>query len=499
MNLLKDAWIPVRNGADFQQITYKELLCSEQSECQVALPRDDLEMACIQMLAALTQVIFMPADKKELRTRIKTPLTEQEYETEVKKYEEWFDLAHPKWPFMQVKGVNGEWTSIQKLMIGMPEITSKSASAHAFFNEPTEVRSISSGITAIALFNQASNSPSFGGGFKGSLRGAGPISTMVMSTNLRKTVWENVLHEDGVRDLIPWYDETKENDKPVWVDPVPKGDIQPHSIGLIRGLFWQPAHIELVKADKLMSCDLVGGANQECYEGFRKERYVYDLKGVWPHPYSPRQFESDGSIKYLAFKGDDPAWMQMSEFLFNTATNQKPGYLSAAVVAQQSDSSFCLLIGGYKVKKGALIVYRRHELYSMPAGWSDDLRDRIIEIVEIGLAMKEILVNKVLYPVVKGDKKKGIKGVGVPINKKAAALYFYFTESYIHSMLRETSLREFVKAKSDFLNDLSQICFDIFERVTQPYTHKPELIGTVAIGRKKLEELLKKQCKGGVV
>ncbi|MEW6095571.1 MAG: type I-E CRISPR-associated protein Cse1/CasA [bacterium] len=340
MNLLKDPWIPVRDGADFHQITYKELLCSEQPEYQVALPRDDLELACIQMLASLTQVIFMPADKKELRTRIKIPLTEQEYEAKVTKYEDWFDLAHPKWPFMQIKGVIGEWTSIQKLMIGMPEITSKSPSAHAFFNEPTEIRSVCSGITAIALFNQASNSPSFGRGFKGSLRGAGPISTMVMSTNLRKTVWENVLHEDSVRALIPWYDKTKENDKPVWVVPIPKGDVQAHSIGLLRGLFWQPAHIELVKADEPMSCDLVGGAVQECYEGFRKKRYNYDLKGTWPHPYSPRQFESDGSIKYLAFKGDDPAWTQMSEFLFNTAIDRKSGYSSAAVVAQHSDSSF---------------------------------------------------------------------------------------------------------------------------------------------------------------
>ena len=64
MNLLNDPWIPIRKGADFKHIAYKELLCSEQSDLQVALPRDDLELACIQMLAALTQVIFMPADKK---------------------------------------------------------------------------------------------------------------------------------------------------------------------------------------------------------------------------------------------------------------------------------------------------------------------------------------------------------------------------------------------------------------------------------------------------
>lgn len=495
MNLLKDQWVPVRKGADFRQISYKELLCTEQPDLQVAIPRDDLELACIQMLSAMTQVIFLPGDKKELRARIRTPLTGQEYDEGIEKYKEWFDLDHPKWPFMQVKGVNGEWTSIQKLMIGMPEITSKSGSAHAFFNDPTEVCALSPGITAIALFNQASNSPSFGGGFKGSLRGAGPISTMVMGQNLRNTVWVNVLPIEKVKDIITWYDETKENDKPVWVEPIPNGKIQPHSIGLLRGLFWQPAHVELIKVDKPQSCDLSGGDALECYVGFRKKRYAFDLEGLWPHPYSPRQYEADGSVKYLAFKGDFPAWTQMSEFLFSNDAVGQAGYSSAAVVAQHSDSSINLLVGGYKVEKGASIVYRRHELYSLPAGWHDDFKDRIKETIDICLEAGKILSDKVLYPVTKGNKDAGLKGIGVPVKSQSQPLFYQFTEPLIHRMLQDISLKEFAKAKNVFLEDLSQICFDIFDHVTHPYTHKPELIGTVAIGRNKLERLLNKLRK----
>jgi len=131
----------------------------------------------------------------------------------------------------------------------------------------------------------------------------------------------------------------------------------------------------------------------------------------------------------------------------------------------------------------------------MPVGWSDSFRDKIIEVIEIGLLAEQILVDKVLYPAVKGNKEKREKGVGAAINTKASVLYFHLTESLIHSMLRETSLREFAQKKSTFLEGLSQICLDIFERVTQPYTHKPELIGTVALARAKLIRLLKELKK----
>lgn len=492
MNLLKDKWIPVGKGVSFEQISFKELLCTDLPDLQVALPRDDLELACIQLLAAMTQVIFMPPDKKVLRERIKTPLNEKDYVEGIEKYRDWFDLEHPKWPFMQVRGVKGEWTSVQKLMIGMPEITSKSGSAHAFFNEPTEVHATCPGITAIAMFNQASNSPSFGGGFKGSLRGAGPISTMIMGKNLRDTVWKNVLPLNKVRELIPWYDDTKDNDKPVWVDPIQNGKIQPYSIGILRGLFWQPVHMELVKADKPISCDLLGVTKKDCFVGFRKKRYSFELEGIWPHPYSPSQFDKDGSAKFLSFKGDEPAWTQMSEFLFCNDAVGQAGYSSAAVVAQHSDSSINLLIGGYKVAKGALIVYRRHEMYSLPAGWHDDFKDRISETIYVCLDVIKLLTDKVLYPVTKGNKKSGLKGIGISLKSKTKILFYHLTEPLIQRMLRENNLREFVQAKNVFLKDLSRICLDIFERVTQPYAHKPELIGTISLARVKLKGLLNK-------
>jgi CRISPR system Cascade subunit CasA len=497
MNLLTDRWISVRDSAIFKQISYKELLCTEQPGLQVALPRDDLELACIQMLTAMTQVIFMPKNKKDLRTRIKVPLTDKEYDEGIEKYNgkdrEWFDLDHPNWPFMQTRGVKGKFTSIQKIMIGMPEESSTSPNAHCFFNEPTEIVTACAGVTAIALFNQASNSPSFGGGFKGSLRGAAPVSTMVMGKNFRDMIWMNILSEDKVIQFLPWYNDTKESDKPVWVEPIGKGDIYNYTIGLLRGLFWQPAHIELSKSPDLQSCDLIGVTNQECYTGFIKERFVYELQGTWPHPYSPRQFEKDGSVKYVAFKGADPSWTQLSQYLYENKNNQNEGYTPAAVVTNHSDSNMSLLIGGYKAKKAA-IEYRRHEIYSLPMGWSDVFKNQINDIMKIAIGAKDCLWKSLwnYSDSIKDKKTKKvmIKGIGIELQKYAQAQFYHYTEPLIHRMLRETNLKEYGKAKDDFLDDTFLICLDIFDRVTLPYVHKSELMGTIALARDKLRNML---------
>ena len=65
MNLLEDPWIPVRadDGAGaFRLLTYRDLLCEPGQHWQISLPRDDLELACLQLLACMTQVMYLPDD-----------------------------------------------------------------------------------------------------------------------------------------------------------------------------------------------------------------------------------------------------------------------------------------------------------------------------------------------------------------------------------------------------------------------------------------------------
>ena len=218
MNLLEDPWIPVRaNGGtgEFRLLTFRELL-GEAGSWRISLPRDDFELACLQLLVSMTQVLFLPRDDDELWNRMEQPLDAASFDAGIAPAADWFDLDHPTQPFMQTRGVKAaETTPIQKLLIGLPE-----GNNHCFFNQVGEVSALSGAAAAIALFNQAVNCPSFGGGFKGSLRGGAPITTLVDGPDLRQQIWRNVLTEARLQEELPDWRPDLSADRPTWVDPI---------------------------------------------------------------------------------------------------------------------------------------------------------------------------------------------------------------------------------------------------------------------------------------
>ncbi len=497
MNLLTDRWIPLRDKSGFRQIRYQDLLC-EEHDGQVSLPRDDMELACLQLIICLTQVMFMPPDIRALRARIKSPLTVSEFEGETKKYLAWFDVDHPETPFMQIKDTEAkEVTPIQKLFVGLP-----AGHNHAFFNDTEEMRTVCAGCAAIALFNQNSSSPNISGKHKGGLRGSAPITTFVVGNTLRETVWCNVLTLDYVSKVFPNYQKQKDDDKPTWVKPITsKSTIQENQIGLLRGLFWLPIHIRLYREEQEGVCDSCGSAVGSAYRDFKLgSDFKFAVNGQWPHPHSPRIWnikKQQRIEKYLSFTTTAPAWTQLNECLIQHEQQGKQGHIPAAVVSQFSevmpDAPLHLKIGGYRNRQ-ASILQRRHELFSIALGWDKNLQ-RLRALIETALEYKELLRDK-LYLADKGDKKRRLKGIGAGVHKAAEELYYQLSEELLHETLRSMNFREFTTTRDRLLDRLSDIALEVFKQVTTPYTHKPELIPIIAISRRDLEEALKRMKKG---
>jgi len=501
MNLLENAWIPVRadgGTGTFRLLTYRELLCNA-GNWQVSLPRDDLELACVQLLVCMTQVMFLPEDDRTLRTRLAEPLSPEAFAAGVAPCREWFDLDHPTKPFMQTRGVKAsEDTPIQKLLIGLPE-----GNNHAFFNEVGEVHHLSGPLAAIGLFNQASNSPSFGGGFKGSLRGGAPVTTLVGGKTLRDTVWRNVLTQDRVAQrqiATPGFDR----DQPTWIKPIKeKETIHWNRIGLLRGLFWQPARVELVKSEMDTPCDVLGGKAVPVYTSFRKEKFNFTVEGVWPHPHGAMVMNlKKGALeqKFVSFTTTAPAWTLLSEFVVPKNSNDrdtKEGSIPAGPVTQANeldDGDLHLLIGGYRTNQ-ASVLERRHELMSLAQGWSDD-KGRLKQLVDLGKDAKKALYGK-LWWAVKGDNKKGLKGIGAAIHETAEKLFYARTENFIHETFsNELTFKEWKVAKAGFAKQLAIHCRAIFEELTDPYAMKPELIHVIAWSRRSLDSDLDKMMEG---
>lgn len=503
MNLLEDPWIPVRadGGAGaFQLLTYRQLLC-EPGNWQVSLPRDDLELACVQLLVCMTQVMFLPEDIRQLKSRLAKPLTADEFTAGIAPCLDWFDLDHPTRPFMQSRGVRAaEDTPMQKLLIGLPE-----GNNHAFFNEVGEVRHVGGTLAAIALFNQASNCPSFGGGFKGSLRGGAPITTLVVGSHLRETIWRNVLTRAAVAERQIAI-SGPQLDQPTWVRPIREQEVvRWNEIGLCRGLFWQPARVELVRASHDAPCDVLGGQAVPVYTGFRKEKFNFTVDGIWPHPHGAMTMSlKKGALeqRFASFTTTAPAWTQLSEFVVPKSIHNdktKEGSAPAGPVMQANngelfDGPLHLLIGGYRTNQ-ASVLERRHEMLSLAQGWRDD-KEFLPKLVEIGKEAKKALRGK-LYFAVQGSKDKGLKGVGAAIHEIAEKLFYARTENLIHeTFASDLTFKERAAARLAFAEALSKHCNTIFEELTNPYAMKPELIPVIAWARRSMNHDLAKLREG---
>ena len=485
MNLLKDPWVPVQNEGSTALITLEQVLCTND-DYRIALPRDDLELACLQLMICLTQVLFPPEDKKALLARLRQPMSTDEYAQGIQPFIDWFDLRHEQWPFMQVRGVKAkEMTPIQKLFVGLPE-----GNNHAFFNDPGEISVVSEAVAAIALFNQAMNAPSMGGGFKGGFRGGVPITTLLSDQKLRHRVWVNVLHQEHIRKMLPKYDALRPIDKPVWVEPIQaKSRIPAQEIGLLRGLFWQPAHIELVYVENAGTCDVTAMPVDKGVIGFSKEKFVYDLVGDWIHPHSPRVRDlKKNTLRYLSFTTMAPAWTQLNHLLV-ASQDKKEGHDPAEVV-QQFKRDLArpsqLIVGGYRNKR-ASILQRRHELFPLRPGW-DKKGEQIAAFVGLGLKIKTLLRNK-LYGLAKATGAEGI-------NEKAETFYYHQSEPLIHQTLREIDWSDAGATLDRLRDELIRLSWDIFDQVTRPYAHEPRMLQALATAKRSLGAEFKK-LKGG--
>lgn len=485
--MLKDAWIPVKGNGMPEQISLKELLCTNNLY-ELSHSRDDMELATLQLLVCLTQCIFMPSNREELVLNIKKAMNEDRFENGIKDYASWFSLNDPKYPFMQDADAKDEVvTGIQKLLPGMPE---GDGSATLFVNQDTVQKACPSCV-AIALFNQATNAPSFGGGTKAPLRGSAPITLLVYSQNLREMIWKNILDFEWAKEFWP---QINIQDKPVWVEKLKKNStIQTTSIGMMRGLFWQPAylHIDWISFQEATVCPCCGRPSKEFCEFFKKNKFPYSLVGPnWRHPHSPYIFdEKKNGIEVLSFnKGSGlPLWSRLSDMLpidSKAITGWSLPVKRYKELKYFSDT-LPLVVGGYRNKQ-ASILDRRHEMVSIGATWIKDNENLNIlhGMISMALSFRDCLSKK-SYSFGKSiDQSSNIPS---GIANEASNSFFQDTELLMHKFINsEPALNLY----GEIAKELKGISVKIFEEVVEPYLSNTKALKSYTINRIRLQKEL---------
>ena len=505
-NLLTENWIPVQQQGQFETISLKRLLCKDE-DWQICLSRDDMELAALQLIVCLVQVVFMPDDEDVLLKAHKEPMSEADYDEGIEPFMEWFDLLHPEYPFMQTANIQpekpkkktdvypGNWASIQKLLMGLPEKSSGSETSNAFFNTGDEIECISCGESSIALFQQATNGFGLGSHFYSvGLKGSMPLTTLIQYDNLRKSIWSNVVNEDYLHQNTSLLVDS-ENNKPSWVVPPSFDKNKPehaHNIGLLRGLFWQPAKVKLDVNDNLQVI------------GFFKDTGASFVKGFWYHPHTPidvKKFTNNKQKEkpFLSAKRDLPLWEQMMSF-FYTHTPTQNGVSRALVVSHYEQivgrgNTINLAVGGYvKGESTESLAGRKHELYSMSSGWENRVED--IELLILCGVNAQKALDIALYifgnelKKKDDDDKQKVKDSNLVKRLKAKSKHSYFnnSEQVMHSILRTHQFGDIEMYKNDFV----RLAKHVFEHVLSPYEHDPKLLSAIVVSRFRLNVALKK-------
>ncbi len=208
MNLITDAWIPVRrksgkvNRIAPWQITEGE---GEDVITVLAAPRPDFNGALIQFLIGLLQTTFAPKNPREWRKWFQQPPGTEELREAFEPIVYAFDLDGEGPRFMQETDLkNSKKAKIQPityLLIDAPTDNTIKDNIDLFVKRTSQTKTDDGVIfclpcAAAALFTMQTFAPSGGGGGGGkftSLRGGGPLSTIVVENTLWKTLWLNVM------------------------------------------------------------------------------------------------------------------------------------------------------------------------------------------------------------------------------------------------------------------------------------------------------------------
>ncbi len=304
-NLIDEQWIPVkRRDGSSEMIAPHEITKDfiENPVLSLDAPRPDFNGALIQFLIGLIQTVAAPINGKTWRTRLVEPPSPDELREKFITVRHVFELGGEGSRFLQdFEAIPSSENAIDGILIETPGQNALVNNTDHFIKRHS-VGGICPSCCATALFTFQTNSPSGGPGYMTSLRGGGPLTTLVVGdeqhNSLWQLVWLNVLEEGNFIASTGNPKLTEDKFKFPWLAPTKKGkrkkgdtfygeDTQPvHAHP--TALFWaMPRRIKL-------NCEVLGaGSCGTCGKDSVSLILSYkELPGGasytgWLHPLSP--------------------------------------------------------------------------------------------------------------------------------------------------------------------------------------------------------------------
>ncbi|HCX89032.1 MAG: type I-E CRISPR-associated protein Cse1/CasA [Deltaproteobacteria bacterium CG12_big_fil_rev_8_21_14_0_65_43_10] len=357
-NLIDKKWIPVkrRDGTPDMIAPWEVTdLFAENPVVSLNAPRPDFNGALIQFLIGLVQTVAAPANRMEWKEKLNKPPESEELKTIFASVRHAFELSGDGPRFMQdLEKFEADEGCIDGLLIDMPGDSTRKMNKDHFVKRNTVARMCPT-CCATALFTMQTNAPEGGRGYLTSLRGGGPLTTLVLGderhSSLWHSIWLNTLVNDDFLRICGNSDKNTDSDKFPWLGKTRTGvktaPIEVHPAQMYWGM---PRRIRLnLEKGEQGQCDICGIYSDDLIVSYKEKIQGNNYKGAWLHPLSPFFYKNNAPSAIHAQPGG-VSYRNWLGFVQEDSSNQRvPARIvhEFREVRMQSDWQFRLWAFGY--------------------------------------------------------------------------------------------------------------------------------------------------------
>ncbi|KAA3651088.1 MAG: type I-E CRISPR-associated protein Cse1/CasA [Rhodocyclaceae bacterium] len=314
MNLIEDPWMPVRRTDGTREWITPERL-SDPDIVAFDADRADFNGALMQFSIGLLQTTTPIESPTAWRSLLSAPPDAQSLRAWFAPVSDAFELYGDGPRFMQdltILADSPEIYPVSALLIDSPaDNTVKLNKDH--FVKRGQMDELCPVCAATALFTLQTNAPGGGPGYRTSVRGGGPLTTILVSNSPKQlwhNLWLNILHRPlhlghngrttnlDRHHRFPWTADFRvlQRDKQWEINPE-----QTHP----DHVFWAtPRRIRLDLENIAEGlCDLCGRESDTLIRKIAAKNYGLNYKGAWDHPQSP-YYEDKGTWRALHPQSD---------------------------------------------------------------------------------------------------------------------------------------------------------------------------------------------------
>ncbi len=347
-NLLTDRWLSVRLAdGSRDKIRLNEI--GRKDVVDLVAPRADFRGALYQLLIGLLQTAFAQSGRREWKSRWETPPDASTLTEAFAPFVPAFYIDAPVGTpaFMQdLELVEGEQKPVSSLLIDAPGGNTIKKNQDIFVKRGG-VGALSVDMAALALFTLQINAPSGGQGHRVSLRGGGPLTTLILPPEgarygtLWHRLWLNVMTLDEFTSLpgdhrktdldaiFPWMATTPTSEKP-------GTEIFPQQVNPLQAFWSMPRRIRLHFEAGASVCDVSGEQVGVKVAHYATRNFGINYAGSWMHPLTPYALEEGQEPRSIKAQ---PGGLGYRDWLGLIVPGQKGKSIRepAAVVQRYSD------------------------------------------------------------------------------------------------------------------------------------------------------------------